>query len=67
MRTTTDYSDAIRDLLTGYEAEKICYGIGYPSVSHKRKAKESLHMVDFVVGITENKAIEILYECGNIF
>lgn len=67
LRTTADYSDAIRDLLAGYEVEKIRYGIGYPAVSHKRKAKESLHMVDFVMGIREDKTVEILYDSEDIF
>ncbi len=61
LRMTNDYSEAINNLLSDHHISLIRYGIGYPTTVHKAKAKESLHMVDFVVGVCEDRSIDILY------
>ncbi len=61
LRTTSDYSEAINQLLSGKGIQKIWYGIGYPSSAHKKKAKEFVKMTDFIIGVTDEKNIEILY------
>ena len=61
LRNTSDYSEAIDDLLERYNIELVCYGIGYPSSAHKKKAQESVDMTDFIVGVTDNREIELLY------
>ena len=67
MRTTDDYSIAISGLLQGRDVQVIYYGIGYPSSSHKRKAKESTELVDFIVGIDDDETVQILYSKEVIF
>lgn len=67
LRTNNCYSESIEELLSAYDVKKIFYGIGYPSVVHKRKAKESLDMVDFVIGVDDKKEITILYDKENCF
>ena len=68
LRTTNDYSNAIGNLLAGYNIRCIKYGIGYPSKAHKAKAKKSAQMVDFIVGVDEENNVEILYSAdGNFF
>lgn len=64
LRTTDDYSNAINDLLRDFSVSNIYYGIGYPTTVHKKKAKESEHLTDFVVGVNEDKTLSILY-CNN--
>lgn len=62
LRTTDDYSNDIDSLLSNHEVKSIKYGIGYPTTVHKTKAKESLHMIDFIIGITKDYDVEILYD-----
>ena len=62
LRNTSDYSDAISNLLKKYPITSIKYGIGYPLTAHKKKASQSVDMTDFIVGVSENnKCIELLY------
>ncbi len=61
LRATDKYSNAINTLLQDYSINMIYYGIGYPKEVHKKKAKESLNMVDFIIGVEESGLIEVLY------
>ncbi len=61
LRNTSDYSDAIGNLLRNYQINSIKYGIGYPSSVHKKKVKESVNMTDFIIGVSEGREIEFLY------
>lgn len=65
LRHTDDYSDSIDMLLKDYKIKNILYGIGYPASAHKKKAKESLDMVDFIIGVGECDEIVILYQDSN--
>lgn len=62
LRNTDIYSDSINMLLKKYDIQNILYGIGYPVLAHKKKAKESLDMVDFIVGVEEDRSIVVLYQ-----
>jgi hypothetical protein len=61
-----DYSIAIGDLLSGYPVLEIYYGIGLPTVKHSKRSKEAEHLVEFIVGVEENKDISILYNPKSI-
>lgn len=67
LRTSNQYSDSIEQLLASYSISKIFYGIGYPNSAHKRKAKESLDMVDFVIGVDDKREVTVLYDKENCF
>jgi hypothetical protein len=55
------FTHAIDNLLSHYIIKNIYYGIGLPTEKHKQKSKESVNLVDFIVGVKEEKQIEILY------
>lgn len=55
------YTGAISLLLSNYEVEHIYYGIGLPTEKHKEKSKKSAGLVDFILGVSENKSIVELH------
>lgn len=61
MITNNNYSQAIDELLSNYSVESIYYGIGLPSKEQNKKAIEKTKLVDFVVGVNDEKKVEILY------
>lgn len=56
-----NYSIAISRLLSKYPVKTIFYGVGLPTSKHSKKAQEAEHLVDFVVGVEEDKSISLLY------
>lgn len=60
------FTSAIGNLLSGYNIENIYYGIGLPTKKHKGKSRESAILVDFIVGVSANADIEILYNPNQI-
>lgn len=56
-----DYSIAINNLLSPYQISEIYYGIGLPIIKHSKKSKEAASLVDFIVGVEEDKSIVILH------
>lgn len=62
-----DYSQAINRLLSKHNIEKIYYGIGLPLNEHGDKSKQSMHLVDFIVGVLDNMDINVLYSAQEIF
>lgn len=56
-----DYSKAISELLSQYTVSTIYYGIGLPSVKHSNKSEAAAHLVNFILGVNEDKTISILY------
>lgn len=56
-----DYSNAINDLLSNYTVDMIYYGIGLPTIKHSKKSEDAAHLVDFIIGVEDNKEISILY------
>ena len=55
------YTNAIDNLLSDYRIKKIFYGIGLPTEKHKEKSKGSVNLVDFIVGVNEEKQVVVLY------
>ena len=55
------YTNDIDDFLSAYNIEKVYYGIGLPVLKHKNKSKESAKLVDFILGVEENKTVKELY------
>lgn len=66
LRTTTKYKHSIQQLLKNYDliSEKY-YGIGMPSKSYTAQARAKIHLVDFIIGVEENKAASILYNLND--
>ena len=57
-----NYSNAIDELLSEYSIDYIYYGIGLPIEKHKKKSQQSSNLVDFIIGVSEDKDISVLYE-----
>ena len=55
------YTIAISTLLNEYSVKNIYYGIGLPTAKHKKKSQDSAMLVDFIIGVEEDKAISILH------
>lgn len=66
LKTTDDYSNSISDLLKNYFVEQIFYGIGLPTSKHKQRSINSAHLVDFILGVDDDKSIQILWNPNNI-
>lgn len=60
------YTKAIDKLLSDYKIESIFYGIGLPTEKHNEKSKESAHLVNLILGVNTNRAIDILYNPENL-
>lgn len=56
-----DYTDDIAQLLAGRTVDMFFYGIGLPTSKHGKGSKDAAHLVDFIVGVEENKNVTILY------
>lgn len=55
------YTTAISTLLNEYFVKNIYYGIGLPTVKHKKKSQDSAMLVDFIIGVEEDRAISVLH------
>ena len=64
--TGNDYSIAIGKLLSSFTISKINYGIGLPTSKHAKKSQEAAYLVDFIVGVEEDKSISVLYNPAKI-
>lgn len=62
-----DYSNDINSLLAKYQVSNIYYGIGIPTVKHTEKSQKSRNLVDFIVGVNEDKTVKEIYSVGEIF
>lgn len=60
------YTNAISLLLHDYDVRNIYYGIGLPTIKHKKKSQESAELVDFIVGVEEDRSVTVLYNPQNI-
>lgn len=61
-----DYTEDIAKLLNGHMVNEFYFGIGLPSEKHSSKSKQSAKIVDFIVGVSGNKTIEILHNPKSI-
>lgn len=64
--TTDNYSDGITRLLTGQNIRNIYYGIGLPCSAYTTLAEKNQGLVDFIVGVKEDKSISKIYVNSNI-
>lgn len=62
-----DYTIAINSLLSPYAISRIYYGIGLPTVKHRKRSKESVCLVDFIVGVNGDASIQILHSVAGNF
>lgn len=60
LKEHNDYSNDINDLLKGYEIEQIYYGIGLPTKKHNANSEEASNLVDFIIGVYDDKSITII-------
>lgn len=67
LKITTDYSNAISDLLRNYQIENIFYGIGLPNYVPEKRFNEHLQMIDFLILVDDEKQIEIKFQREIIF
>lgn len=61
-----DYSDAIRDLLRNHVINEIFYGIGLPLVKHNNASRLAARLVDFILAVGDDGAVNIVYNPVNI-
>ena len=64
--TNNDYSEATERLLTAHPADTFFYGIGLPTSKHGKASREAARLVDFIVGVEENKEVGVLYNPRSI-
>lgn len=60
------YTNAIALLLHDYDVSNIYYGIGLPAIKHQKKSQESANLVDFIIGVKDDKTVSILHNHKNI-
>lgn len=60
------YTEAIARLLCGYAVNDIFYGIGLPADKHEKRSREASDLVDFIIGVENDKTVSILYDPKNI-
>lgn len=60
------YTESIDVLLSGSNTESILYGIGFPSSKYYGEAITNRCMVDFIVGVEENKEVRFLFNPKDI-
>ena len=68
LKTHSDYSNSLNDLLKNYEIETIFYGVGLPFQDHySSKVTDNIKLVDFIIFVDETNQIQIGYEINQIF
>ncbi len=58
---SNDYSGAIKNLLARNVVDTFYYGIGLPAAKHTKGSQDAMQLVDFVVGVGDDKTISILH------
>ncbi len=67
LREDNQYTEDISALLEPYQISRIYYGIGFPEKIYNQRVKKIEHMVDFIIGVTEDAIISIAYEAVGVF
>ena len=57
-----NYTNAINELLKKYSVDDIYYGIGLPSSKYNNAAMQKRNLVDFILGVSEQGFVDILYD-----
>lgn len=60
IKITNGYQDGLKKFLDKYSYEVIYYGIGLPSTEHIKINKMTSKKVDFILGVNEDKSVDIL-------
>ena len=55
-----DYTDDIAKLVAGHAVNVFYYGIGLPTVKHKKGSKDAADLVDFIIGVEEDRTVSVL-------
>ena len=68
LRTTADYSDAIAELLVGYEYDRIAYGVGLLQTKGVlKRVKEHEACIDFALLVDKDQRVEVCLDKENVF
>lgn len=68
IKTESNYSESLEQLLSGYNISDIYYGIGIPNSKNGiKKSKEYLEKIDFLISTSEKKEITIHYDKFSAF
>lgn len=62
LKTTSNYTTAINDLVRGKKVRHIYYGIGFPIDCSKRVTEDDKSKVDFIVTVDNNNTIDIFHD-----
>ncbi|MFA9396853.1 MAG: hypothetical protein ACERKV_01110 [Clostridiaceae bacterium] len=58
------YTDDISVLLSQYIIKNYFYGIGLPTKKHDKRSIAASHLVDFIIGVNEDRNISLLYKAN---
>lgn len=61
-----NYTEAISELLVNYEVTRIYYGIGLPDNRYRGGAVENRNLVDFIVGVSNERNASFLFNKNGI-
>lgn len=68
LRTSTDYSNAIKKLLSGLNYSNIFYGVGLPLTDNVgAKTEENKSKIDFAIFVSADKSVSINFQKTSIF
>lgn len=68
IKTESNFSDSLNELLSEFIINKIVYGIGIPEEKkHLVKSKTQLDKIDFLITTDVNKNIKVHYDIENVF
>lgn len=56
-----DYCEAISSLLKDFSISRIFYGIGLPTEYQNQYSIETANLVDFILGVDENRVLQVLF------
>jgi hypothetical protein len=63
IKSTQNYSESIKQLLYGYNIEKMYYGIGIPNIqSELDKSAFLLSKIDFLVTVNPKLSVSVFYD-----
>ncbi len=68
LRNTSNYSNAIKELLDGFEYSNIYYGVGLPfSHTNSAKSEQNKNKTDFILLLDSNNEVIILHDPNELF
>lgn len=67
LRFDNQYTDSIHQVLSSFDVNNLYYGIGMPFTKYKGQAKDNCEMTDFIVTVTEDGSIKVVYDIKECF